>query len=72
MVPDLVAGAVERFAEDSKSAGTADVAGRTWNVRTGPKGRLVYLRDEDGLTTLLNATTSRAVLERYIASLSTS
>jgi hypothetical protein len=64
--------AVDRFAEGSRSSGTADVAGQTWNVRTGPKGRLTYLRNENGLTTLINTTASRAVLEDYIASLSTS
>jgi hypothetical protein len=64
--------AVDRFAEDSKSTGTADVAGQTWNVRSGPDGRLTYLRNEDGLTTLVNTTASRPVLEDYIASLSTS
>jgi len=63
---------VERFAEGSKSAGTAEVAGQTWSVRTGPKGRWTYVRDEDGLTTLVNTSASRRVLERYIASLSTS
>jgi hypothetical protein len=64
--------AVDRFADDSKSTGTADVAGKTWNVRSGPKGRLTYLRNEDGLTTLVSTSASRRVLEDYIASLSTS
>ena len=61
--------AVDRFADGSKSAGTADVAGVTWNVRTGPDGRLTYLRTEGGFTTLLNTTASRRVLESYISSL---
>nr|MCW2727536.1 hypothetical protein [Aeromicrobium sp.] len=64
--------AIDRFAEDSKSAGTADVAGQTWSVRSGPNGRWIYLRDEDGLTTLLNSSATRAVVEDYIESLSTS
>lgn len=64
--------AVDRFADGSRSSGTADVDGVTWNVRTGPDGRLTYLREEAGLTTLLNTTASRAVLEDYIRSLSTS
>jgi hypothetical protein len=63
---------IDRFAADSKSAGTADVAGQTWDVRKGKNGRLTYVRDEDGLTTLLNTSASRRVLESYIASLSTS
>jgi len=64
--------AVDRFAEDSKSDGTADVAGQTWSVRTGPDGRWTYVRDEDGLTTLVTTSASRRVLEDYISSLSTS
>lgn len=64
--------AVGRFADGSKDAGTAQVAGQTWDVRSGPKGRWTYLREEDGLTTLLNTSASRPVLEDYIASLSTS
>jgi hypothetical protein len=64
--------AVDRFAEDSKDAGTADVAGQTWTVRTGPDGRVTYVRTEDGLTTLVNSTASRPVVEDYISSLSTS
>lgn len=64
--------AVDRFAEDSKAAGTADVAGQEWTVRTGPDGRVTYVRSESGLTTLVNSTASRSVVERYIESLSTS
>ena len=64
--------AVDRFAEDSKADGTAVVGNQTWSVRTGPKGRLTYVRAEDGLTTLVNTSAPRSVLEDYIASLSTS
>lgn len=64
--------AVDRFADGSKPAGTAEVAGETWTVRSGPKGRWTYVRAEDGLTTLVTTSASRAVLEDYIASLSTS
>lgn len=64
--------AVDRFADGSKSAGTAEVGGQSWNVRTGPKGRWTYVREEDGFTTLLNTSSSKAVLERYISSLTTS
>ncbi len=64
--------AVERFADKSTSDGTAQVAGQTWMVRTGPDGRLTYVREEGGYTTLVNGTTSRAVLERYLESLSAS
>ncbi len=64
--------AVDRFAEDSSSDGTAEVAGQTWSIRKGPDDRLTYLRNENGLTTLVNSTASRPVVEDYIASLSTS
>lgn len=61
--------AVDLFAEGSRRGGTAVVDGATWTVRTGPNGRLTYVRREGGLTTLIIGTTSRPVLERYIASL---
>lgn len=64
--------AIDRFAEGSRSDDTAEVAGKTWSVRTGPDGRVIYLRHEDGLTTLINSTASRAIVEDYIVSLSTS
>lgn len=64
--------AIDRFAEGSRSDGTADVAGQTWDVRTGPDDRVIYLRNENGLTTLINSSASRSVVEDYIVSLSTS
>lgn len=64
--------AVDRFTEGSKSAGTAEVDGLTWSVRKGPKKYWTYVREADGMTVLVNGTTSRAELERYISSLSTS
>ncbi|WP_456695487.1 DUF4245 domain-containing protein [Aeromicrobium sp. P5_D10] len=64
--------AVDRFAEDSKSAGTAVVDGETWTVRKGPKKYWTYVREADGRSILVNGTTSRAELESYISSLSTS
>lgn len=64
--------AIDRFADGSRSDDTAEVAGKTWSVRTGPDGRVTYLRNEDGLTTLVNSTASRSVVEDYIVSLSTS
>jgi hypothetical protein len=61
--------AVDRFAEDSKDDGTAEVAGETWTVRTGPDGRVTYVRNADGLTTLVNSSAPRSVVEDYIESL---
>jgi hypothetical protein len=64
--------AVDEFANGSKSAGTADVAGETWTVRKGPQDRITFVRREGGLTTLVVGTASRSVIEDYISSLSTS
>ena len=64
--------AVDTFAEGSKSAGTAVVDGETWDVRKGPKDRWTYVREDGDRTMLVNGTTSRAELERYISSLTTS
>lgn len=64
--------AVDRFADDSKAGGTADIAGETWTVRKGPNNRLTLVRREDGLTTLVNGTAPRAVIEDYVSSLSAS
>jgi hypothetical protein len=62
--------AVDRFAEGSKSDGTADIDGETWTVRKGPQDRITYVRREGGLTTLVVGTASRGVVEDYISSLS--
>lgn len=64
--------AVDRFAEGSKTDGTAEVAGMTWTVRKGPQDRLTFVRREGGLTILVNGTAPRKVIEGYISSLSTS
>ncbi|MCW2829586.1 MAG: hypothetical protein JWP31_278 [Aeromicrobium sp.] len=61
--------AVDKYAVDSRLDGTADIAGQTWTVRTGPKDRTTYVLSSDGITTLVDSTTSRAVAERYIESL---
>jgi hypothetical protein len=64
--------AVDRFAQGSRAAGTADVGGETWTVRRGPQDRLTYVRRDGGLTTLVNGTAARSVIEDYVASLSAS
>jgi hypothetical protein len=64
--------AVDKFSDGSKASGTAEVAGETWNVRKGPQDRITYVRREGGLTTLVVGTASRAVVEKYISSLSAS
>jgi hypothetical protein len=64
--------AVERFADGSKAAGTADIDGETWNVRKGPNGRTTYVRRTGEATTVIVGTPSRRVIEKYISSLTTS
>jgi hypothetical protein len=62
--------AVDRFAEGSKAAGDARIAGAAWTVRTGPKDDITFVRREAGLTTLVTGNAPRAVVEDYVASLS--
>ena len=62
--------AVERFADGSKAAGTAEIDGETWSVRTGPEGRTTYVRQVGDATTVVVGTPSRRVIEDYISSLS--
>ena len=69
-VPVSVTRAVERFAEGSVEAGETTIAGETWSVRSGPKGRWTFARSDGDVTTLVNGTTSKAFLARYVASLS--
>jgi hypothetical protein len=64
--------AVDRFANGSKAAGTAEIDGKTWAVRKGPQDRTTYVRREGGVTTLVNATGPRSEVEDYISSLSAS
>ena len=71
-VTTSVSSAIERFAKDSQPQGEAEVAGQTWERRKGPDDRLTYVRREGELTTLVDGTASRSVIEDYIASLSTS
>jgi hypothetical protein len=62
--------AVDRYADGSKLKGETTVAGDAWTVRTGPDGRLTYVRRAGGLTTLVNGTAPRDDIEAYVASLS--
>ena len=64
--------AVDRFARGSKSAGTATIGAETWSVRKGPDDDITYVRQEAGLTTLVNGTAPQRVVEAYVASLSAS
>ncbi len=60
------------YAKGSKAAGTATIAGETWNVRKGPDGDITFVRTESGLTTLVTGEAPRAEVEAYVSSLSAS
>ena len=64
--------AVERFAEGSTPDGEAEVDGETWSVHTGPRDDVTYIRRDGDMTVVVTGTTTRAELERYISSLSSS
>lgn len=61
--------AVDRWAEDSEEAGSADVAGQVWSVRAGPDDRTTYVTREGDRTTLVTGTVTPDRLEAYISSL---
>jgi hypothetical protein len=64
--------AVERFAEGSSPKGDAVVDGETWTLHTGPRDDLTFARRDGDMTVVVTGSASRAELERYIASLSSS
>lgn len=61
---------VTEFAPDSRSRGSAHIAGRTWQVRTESDGDRVYVRDVGETAVLVIGSATRAELERYVSSLS--
>ena len=60
---------VEDFAPKSRAAGTAQIAGRSWNVRTGSDGDRIYLRGFDRTSVLVISGAGRGVTEAYVSSL---
>ena len=65
-----VKGIVDDFAPKSRPAGTAQLAGSAWQVRTESDGDRVYVRDFGGTSVLVIGSARRSELERYISSLS--
>lgn len=63
---------VAMYAKGSKAAGTATIAGKSWDLRTGPGGGVTFVRTEAGLTTLVTGDAPRAEVEAYVSSLSAS
>ncbi|MGA9100809.1 DUF4245 domain-containing protein [Aeromicrobium sp.] len=78
-VRDDTGRAVERFAKASRADGKAEIDGTTWSLRTGPRDDLTYVRRDSpesgtasggGMTIVVTGSAPRAVMERYISSLS--
>jgi hypothetical protein len=62
-------GIVDDFAPDSRAVGTAQLAGRRWQVRTETDGDRIYVRDLGETSVLVIGSAGRAELERYVSSL---
>lgn len=60
---------VRRHAEGSAAQGTADVAGKRWQLRTDGDGNTTFVRRDDGATVLVTGDASREQIESYIGSL---
>jgi len=65
-----VKGIVDDFAPDSRPAGTAQLAGQAWQVRTESDGDRIYVRDLGESSVLVIGSVRRTELERYVSSLS--
>lgn len=61
---------VDRWAEGSVEAGSAQVAGQVWSVRAGPRDRTTYVTRDGDRTTLVTGTVPPDEIEAYISSLS--
>ena len=71
-VRESVRTAVRQLAEGSRPAGDVTVDGERWALRTGPRDDTTFVRRAGDTTVLVTGTASRAQLERYISSLSSS
>jgi hypothetical protein len=60
---------VHDFAATSRAAGSAQIAGRTWSVRTESDGDRVYVRDFGRTSVLVISSAGKAETERYVSSL---
>lgn len=63
---------VAKYAKDSKPAGTVRIDGEEWDLHKGPGAEVTYVRNTDGVTTLVTGEATRAEVEAYVASLSAS
>ena len=60
---------LERVAEGSEPAGSAQVRDRVWAINAGPGDRITYSSRVDGITTVITGTVDQPALEDYIESL---
>ena len=60
-------GIVDDFAPKSRAAGTAEIAGSTWQVRTESDGDRVYVRGLGETSVLVIGSAKRADVERFVA-----
>lgn len=67
--PSKPATMVHDFAPESRAAGSAKVAGRTWVVRTESDGDRIYVRDFGRTSVLVISSASKADTEAYVSSL---
>lgn len=57
------------MAPKSRAAGTTDIGGNRWQLRTEPDGDRIYLRAMGSTSVLVIGSAPRAQIERYVASL---
>lgn len=61
---------LREFVPESRAAGTVELAGKAWHVRTESDGDRIYLRDFGETSILVVGSARRADVERYVSSLS--
>lgn len=61
---------VEEYAPETEAKGNVTAGGFEWRLRQSPKGETSLVRRTDGITVLVTGTATRAVIEKYAASLS--
>jgi hypothetical protein len=60
---------VRDFAPESRATGSAQIAGRTWSVRTESDGDRIYVRDFGPTSVLVISSAGKAATEAYVSSL---
>lgn len=63
---------IRTFADGSSADGSVTIDGTRWERRSGPDGDSTYVRRDGDMTVLVTGSTTRAAIERYVSSLSSS